>query len=275
MCKFFSLISDGTGKVYYFDAAVRKQIIAGTLKDRRGNVYETTDSHSSIASYYKLIDDHCNKWEYNPLTGLLERDQINTVDDFDAVNDFCKALDFKTVVPELIIHPIIHPFRDVSVHEVAEKDIVNLRQWASVRESVGESVWASVWASVRESVRESVWASVWASVRESVRASVRESVRASVGDSVWASVRESVGESVWASVRESVGDSVGAYISSYFDLQQWKYIDHAPGENPYQPLIDLWNRGFVPSYGGKTWRLHQGKDAKIVYEWVRATVNEN
>ena len=37
------------------------------------------------------------------------------------------------------------------------------------------------------------------------------------------------------------------------------------------------NRGFVPSYGGKTktWRLHQGKDAKIVYEWVRATVNEN
>ena len=263
MCKFFSLISDGTGKVYYFDAAVRKQIIAGTLKDRSGNVYEITDSHSSIAFYYKLIDDHCNKWEYNPLTGLLERDQINTVDDFDAVNDFCKALDFKTVVPELIIHPIIHPFRDVSAHEVAEKDIVNLRQWASVRESVRDSVRDSVGESVRESVRASVWASVWASVRASVRESVWESV--------WESVGDSVGESVW----ESVGDSVGAYISSYFDLQQWKYIDHAPGENPYQPLIDLWNRGFVPSYGGKTWRLHQGKDAKIVYEWVRATVNEN
>ena len=246
MCKFFSLISDGTGKVYYFDAAVRKQIIAGTLKDRSGNVYANTDSHSSIAYYYNLIDDHCNKWEYNPFTGLLERDQINTVDDFDAVNDFCKALDFKTVVPELIIHPIIHPFRDVNAHEVAKKDIVNLRQWASVRESVRDSVRDSVGESVRESVRASVWASVWASVR--------------------ASVRESVWESVW--------ESVGAYISSYFDLQQWKYIDHAPGENPYQPLIDLWNRGFVPSYGGKTktWRLHQGKDAKIVYEWVRATV---
>ena len=249
MCKFFSLISDGTGKVYYFDAAVRKQIIAGTLKDRSGNVYDNTDSHSSIASYYKLIDDHCNKWEYNPLTGLLERDQINTVDDFDAVNDFCKALDFKTVVPELIIHPIIHPFRDVSANEVAKKDIVNLRQWASVR----KSVWDSVWESVRASVGASVWASVWDSVRESV----------------W--------ESVWESGWDSVWDSVRAYISSYFDLQQWKYIDHAPGENPYQPLIDLWNRGFVPSYGGKTktWRLHQGKDAKIVYEWVRATVNEN
>ena len=269
MCKFFSLISDGTGKVYYFDAAVRKQIIAGTLKDRSGNVYANTDSHSSIAYYYNLIDDHCNKWEYNPLTGLLKRDQINTVDDFDAVNDFCKALDFKTVVPELIIHPIIHPFRDVSAHEVAEKDIVNLRQWASVTQSVRQSVGASAW--------ESVGASAWESVGESVGASVRESVWDSVWESAGASVAQSVRESAGASAWRSVRESVWAYISSYFDLQQWKYIDHAPGENPYQPLIDLWNRGFVPSYGSKTktWRLHQGKDAKIVYEWVRATVNEN
>jgi hypothetical protein len=254
MCKFFSLISDGTGKVYYFDAAVRKQIIAGTLKDRSGNVYDNTDSHSSIASYYNLIDDHCNKWEYNPFTGLLERDQINTVDDFDAVNDFCKSLDIKTVVPELITHPIIHPFRDVSVHKVTKRDMANLQKWASVRASVGVSVGDSVWASVRASVGDSVRASVWASVRASVWASVRASV--------WASVRASVGDSVW--------DSVWAYISSYFDLRQWKYIDHEPGKNPYRPLIDLWHRGFVPSFDGEVWRLHQGEDAKIIYEWRKS-----
>ena len=46
--------------------------------------------------------------------------------------------------------------------------------WASVRDSVGDSVWASV--------RDSVRASVWASVR----------------DSVWASVRDSVGAWHWA-----------------------------------------------------------------------------
>ena len=28
MCEFFSLISDGKGKIYYFDAKVRKEIIA-------------------------------------------------------------------------------------------------------------------------------------------------------------------------------------------------------------------------------------------------------
>jgi hypothetical protein len=29
MCEFFSLISDGKGKIYYFDAKVRKEIEEG------------------------------------------------------------------------------------------------------------------------------------------------------------------------------------------------------------------------------------------------------
>jgi len=83
----------------------------------------------------------------------------------------------------------------------------------------------------------------------------------SVGDSVWDSVRDSV----WDSVRASVG----AYISSLFpNIKKWKDIDHEEGVNPFQPCIDLWNREFVPSFDGKTWRLHQGKDAKVVYEWT-------
>jgi hypothetical protein len=115
--------------------------------------------------------------------------------------------------------------------QVTNKEIELLKQWASVG------------AYVRDSVRASVWASVWASVR----------------DSVWASVWASVGASVW--------DSAGAYISSLFpNIQKWEYIDHEPGINPYQPGIDLWRSGFAPSFNGKIWRLHSGKDAKIVYE---------
>ena len=92
----------------------------------------------------------------------------------------------------------------------------------------------------------------WASVRASVWASVRASVWYSVGDSVW----------------YSVGDSVGAYIGSLFpDIKKWKHIDHPEGEYPFQPVVDLWKRGFVASYDGKTWRLHSGKSAKVVYEW--------
>lgn len=83
---------------------------------------------------------------------------------------------------------------------------------------------------------------------------------------VWASVRASV----WDSVGDSVWDSVGAYTSSYVRLDQWKYTEklkYKKGENPFQSCIDLWERGFVPSFDGKVYRLHQGPKAKIVYTW--------
>jgi hypothetical protein len=89
----------------------------------------------------------------------------------------------------------------------------------------------------------------WASVRDSVWDSVEDSVRDSVEDSVWASVR--------ASVWDSVEDSVWAYISSLFpNTTRWQYIDHEKGVNPFQFAIALWRSGLVPSFDGKTWRLH-------------------
>jgi hypothetical protein len=135
----------------------------------------------------------------------------------------------------------INPLK-IKPHKVTKKDIKNLKQWASVVDSVGASVGASVEASV------------WDSVGASVGASVRASVRASVWDSVRASVRASVGASVGASVR----DFAWAYIGSLINI--WG------GDYNYQFAVDLWKRGFVPSYDGTTWRLHAGEDAHVVYE---------
>jgi hypothetical protein len=71
----------------------------------------------------------------------------------------------------------------------------------------------------------------------------------------------------WDSVWDSVGVSVWAYIGGLFpNITKWKYAESL-GADPWRPLLDLWYRGFVPSFDGTTWRLHQGKDAKIVYEW--------
>ena len=123
------------------------------------------------------------------------------------------------------------------------------------------------WRSVRRSIRHSVWDSVWGSVWDSIGHSVRDSVWGSIRDSVWDSVWGCVEDSVWGSIRSSVWDSVGAYISSlYPGIKTWKYIDHPEGENPFQPAIDLWHRGFVPSFDGKTWRLHAGENAEVVWE---------
>ena len=94
------------------------------------------------------------------------------------------------------------------------------------------------------------WASVWASVWDSVR------------DSVWDSVGDSVGDSVRASVR----DSVRAYTSNQFTLEKWKYIKHEKGVNPHQCLIDLWEKGLVPTHDGMIWYLLGGKKAKIMWK---------
>lgn len=77
----------------------------------------------------------------------------------------------------------------------------------------------------------------------------------------------------WASVRDSVWnsleDSLVGYISSmFYNIEKWKYIDIdcKPFENPFQSCVDLWKDGFVPTFDGGVWRLHQGKDAKVVFE---------
>lgn len=256
MCNFLSLLSDGHGKIYYFDYTIRKQIITGESR------YAFADSHTSIADNFGLNEDKMNKWEYNPLTRKLQADQINLhVNDCDKVLSECKKLNFKLIVPELIIKPIIHPFRDIQNGAVLFEDIELLEQWVScLRISVGLSVLDSVWDSIKDSVGFSVL--------NSVLDSVLNSVWYSVWYSVWDSVRDSVKDSVLDSVKDSVLDFVWAYTSSFFKLNKWKYISHKSGINPFQSCIDLWEKGLVPSFDGKLWRLH-GVQGKILYEDVR------
>ena len=84
--------------------------------------------------------------------------------------------------------------------------------------------------------------------------------------SVWTSVWEdSAGDSVRASVRASVW----AYAGSFFSLPRsvWKHAEKIKGKGyPFQPAVDLWTMGLVPSFDGKVWRLHGGKDGKVLWE---------
>jgi len=141
-----------------------------------------------------------------------------------------------------------------------QKDIENLKKWISVDDTVCDSVCYSV--------SDTVYDTVCGSVGDTVCDSVFYSVSDTVYDTVCGSVGDTVCDSVFYSVGASVNDSIFAYISSiFFNIKKWKHIDHTEGENPFQPCIDLWNRNFVPSFDGKTWRLHTGKDAKIVYKY--------
>src|SRR3989339_658390 len=208
MCKFFSLISDGNGNPYYFDWKQRQAMLK---KDPAFNMVETADSHSSISSFYGFTGnkaDEVNKYEYSPLTGLFEVDQMNTTDDKCLIEKFCREVNFKTIVGPLIVKKIFNPLTNLKAKKVSKRDLLLLKVWASVRDSVGDSVW----------------------------------------------------DSVGASVRDSVGDSVVASISTYFDI---KY------KNNFGINQKLWERGLVPSFDGTIWRLHAGKDAKVVWQGTR------
>ena len=235
MCDFFSFVTNSRGRQYFFDWPQRQAILKNKLASKRGQTITEADSHSQICDYYDLDCDKVNKYEYNPLTKVFTVDQINTKDRSIIEERWVREINFKAIVEPLIIKEIINPF-EIKWKRETKKDIENLKKWSSV----------------------------WVSACNSVRDSVRDSVGASACKSVWASVGYSVGYSVRDSVGYSVRDSVWAYISSFFDIKKWKHIKHKPGENPFQSCIDLWHRGFVPSFDGKTWRLHTSKG--IVFE---------
>jgi len=213
MCNFFSFVTDPVNhpaEYYFFDWEYRK----ANLED------DGVDSHSHICAYYKLNEDKCNKYEFNPLTKRFEIDQINSErDDSKAAEKWAQRLDFKTIIEPLIIKPIVKPFELPKVEQVTDEQIGWLKEWASVM--------ASAWASIE--------------------ASIEASVGASVGDSVWDVDWDAVRVSVWA------------YISSFFDID-YKF--------DFSSAVKLWEAGLVPSFDGKVWRLHTGKDARVVYEWT-------
>ncbi len=229
MCGFFSFDSDGFGKTYYFDWVERKKLLTSNPKKYK------PDSHTSIASFFNLKEDKLNKYEYNPLLKEFKVDQVNGPDDYTQAERWVRGLDFKKIVKPLIIKPIINPLKIKPLRKISLTDKSNLEKWASVVDSVGDSVLDSIEASVGDSVLDSI--------------------EASVGDSVWYSIEASV----WDSIGVSIWDSMEVYLSSFFEV---KY------KHDFSSCINLLDRGFVPSFDGKTWRLHQGGKAKIVYEMV-------
>ena len=60
-----------------------------------------------------------------------------------------------------------------------------------------------------------------------------------------------------ASVMASVWASVWGYVSSFFEIE-YRY--------DFSSVVKLWEMGLIPSFDGKNWRLHVGKDVKVVFE---------
>ncbi len=262
MCKAFSCIVKKDGTVYWKAGVDSHDDLISQFKVRD----DTTDTEEISHAKVEIIPANRRKYPYlwpelkwkftvdehvRP-NWLMKRHEDAAWEAFEKWKAEIYQFDY------ISARKPVHPFK-IKATDPTPEDIELLKKWDSVRDSVRDSVGGSVGDSVRDSVRDSVWDSVGGSVWDSVGDSVWDSV----GDSVW----DSVGDSEWDSVRDSVWDSVRAYYGSMFpNIKQWKYIKHVEGIYPYQPAVDLWLKGFVPSFDGKIWRLHSGKNAKIVFE---------
>jgi hypothetical protein len=162
----------------------------------------------------------------------------------------------------------IHPINPCEItSELTEKDKENLKQWASVSDSV--------WAYARDLFYGSV-EPFSSSVRVMVMNSVMDFAE-SLSNSILSSFRISFSGTLSKSIRNSVGDSISdsfwAYVSSLFPTMGSRYVYLARLNNtevkyPFQSGVELWKRGFIPIRLNKKWNLYhpiKGKPAKLVW----------
>lgn len=72
-------------------------------------------------------------------------------------------------------------------------------------------------------------------------------------------------------------DKVGSSVGEKEALGIWftnttKWEKSGDSTYPYAPVAKLWQKGFIPSFDGTTWRLSSGKEGTIVYEITLAEI---
>jgi hypothetical protein len=243
MCYFFSFVTEpgtgnNSGKRFYFDWKYRKSDLEDNSKINDSYHH---DSHSSICNYYKLDEDICNEYEFNPLTKIFEIDKINSdVNDSLQAEDWVRNLDFSKVVEPLIIKNIVNPLTDLSENKsfIDDNIIMLLKYWSSSQNSVRRLVDHYLTDQVGSSIKDSVY----------------NHLRNSLIMPIWNSISIHIGnkEYVW----DCILNAVIAYTVSFFNIRY--AID-------VESLHKLWNMSLIPSFDGNIWRLHTGKNADIVF----------
>ncbi len=144
-----------------------------------------------------------------------------------------------------VINPI-NPLK-IKANKVTKKEISLVKEWDSVWDFLKASVFGSAWGSV--------CASVWDSISYTLGTCIR--------DIVWLSVVNSLGDSVSDNIEDGI---VSAYIGSLFPkIRKWKYFQNKKSY-PFQPVAELWEKGFIPNFDGKIWRLYAGMKKEIVWK---------
>ncbi len=285
MCKAFSCLVTKAGKVYWKVGLDSHEQVQTEFKDKDLQLQDSSEVTPTFArvevvptnNNYLKPDGWSLQIDETVKPGWWSGRHENRA--YEAQKKWHKMVLAQINVKEAL--KPINPFLIAPPKRITDKHLDLLREWASIGASIGASIRDSIRASIRDSIRASIGDSIRASIRDSIRDSIGDSIRASIWDSIRASIgdsiRASIGASIWDSIGDSIGASIGASIDAYIGtlfpkITDWKSIDKKkPPFNkikgyPLQSTVKLWKLGLVPSFDGEKWRLHGGKNAKILWE---------
>jgi hypothetical protein len=227
------------------------------------------DSHDKLLTKHNIVDDTSDGYliklariEITPDDGYLypESNWTFRVDEnttlrwitpkkkqacYDALEQWKKYV-YSKINLEEARNPI-NPFK-LPKRIPTPEDIELLHKWAALRHTSKEIVRDAIRDTVGYTVGATVGGATWDTVRNTVWDTIFRTVKTNAWDTVW--------DTIWA--------TIWAYAGSLFNIEKWG--NYPAGTYPFQPALDLWKRGLVPSYDGKTWRLHSGEKGEVVYK---------
>ena len=200
-------------------------------------------SHQFICKFYGLDEEQCGFYSYDPIhnkVDIVKSEQVKWTNGF--AFKFAEGLDFYTIAPLIHVRPVLNPLAMRPIESVSSKHIRQLESWAKVtREEIGGYGSLAI-------------GTLGTDLYEAVADTIEYELTNVIKGMIFKSIVKDGGNNI---IR--LYDAIRLYAYSFFKLD---FGTRA------QDLLDLWYDGLVPSFDGKTWRLHSGYDAKIVYRWM-------
>lgn len=230
MCMFFSFLTDGEKKIYYFTPEQRKAHVTY----RNGQKISNYDSHTAIANFYGLREDDWSRGEYNPYTNSLVIDQQHTTWDDAKVCKMLDAVDW---------HGLCGDLDGARKFIAGIKEIPYLRPDGTLTERDKIKLFDT-----RDAARISSMGSgdvVWGIARNAaIAAAIAESRDAAMGVA-WSVARDVAKDTVWNIARDAALDvAMDAvlfvcvlYVCDGLDIDE-KHREHA------KLRMDVWKHGY-------------------------------
>ena len=244
----------------YFTFEERKQACASGLNpnnfENLTRLKELSDAKGWLKVFWNPFTDEVEIYRNNGrITPAIESEKLKELHG-GKILSLVKNLDLQELY-RLKIKPYIHPLevQRPFFQEPTEKEFQWLNEWkliclngvSAIKEEV-EQILGKDFLSVVEDNQSRGYPTVFMEVQNTIMKSVND--RRTELNQAWGKVG-------WDNVMPTLYRAHYGHCSTFFNI---------PFTTDYSSVAQLWEAGLVPSYDGTVWRLHAGKEAKIVYE---------